>query len=53
MGFFVAAFLVAIIASVVSSAFASARNSADVSISNAKKYHVALIKEQYRRKGGG
>lgn len=52
-GFFVAAFLVAIIASVVSSAFASARNSADVSISNAKKYHVALIKEQYRRKGGG
>ena len=53
MGFFVAAFLVAIIASVVSSAFASARNSADVSISNAKKHHVALIKEQYRRKGGG
>jgi hypothetical protein len=38
MVFFVATFLVAIIASVVSSAFAfaSARNSADVSISNAK-----------------
>lgn len=53
MGFFVAAFLVAIIASVVSSAFRSAKNSADVSISNAKKYHVALIKEQYRKNGGG
>ncbi|EKN3990192.1 hypothetical protein NUF37_002935 [Yersinia enterocolitica] len=53
MGFFVCAFLVALIASVVSSAFSSARNSANVSISNAKKYHVALIKDQYRRKGGG
>ncbi|HHR3288249.1 TPA: hypothetical protein ACS4NK_005293 [Klebsiella pneumoniae] len=53
MGFFVAAFLVAIIASVVSSAFRSAKNSADVSITNAKKYHIEAIKEQYRRKGGG
>lgn len=53
MGFFVAAFLVAIIASVVSSAFRSAKNSADVSITNAKKYHITLIKEQYRRKDGG
>lgn len=56
MGFFVAAFLVAIIASVVSSAFRSAKNSSDVSISNAKKYHIALISEQHRRKkekGGG
>lgn len=53
MGFFVAAFLVAVIASVVSCAFRSAKNSADVSISNAKKYHIALIKEQHRRKGGG
>ncbi|WP_418514323.1 hypothetical protein ACKT82_25360 (plasmid) [Escherichia coli] len=53
MGFFIVAFFVAIIASVVSSAFRSAKNSADVSINNAKKYHVALIKEQYRRKGGG
>lgn len=52
MGFFICAFFVAIIASVVSSAFRSAKNSADVSINNAKKYHVALIKEQYRRKGG-
>jgi hypothetical protein len=47
------AFFVALIASVVSSAFRSAKNSADVSITNAKKYHIALIKEQHRRKGGG
>lgn len=53
MGFFMCAFFVALIASVVSSAFRSAKSSADASISNAKKYHVALIKEQYRRKGGG
>lgn len=53
MGFFICAFLVAIIASVVSSAFRSAKNSADVSINNAKKYHIALIKEQHRKKGGG
>ena len=53
MGFFVAAFLVAIIASVVSSAFRSAKNSADVSISNAKKYHVSLIKEQNTKTCGG
>lgn len=53
MGFFMCAFFVALIASVVSSAFRSAKNSADVSITNAKKYHIALIKEQHRRKGGG
>ncbi|EAR5546559.1 hypothetical protein CXI78_23950 [Salmonella enterica] len=53
MGLFVVAFFVAIIASVVSSAFRSAKNSADVSITNAKKYHIEAIKEQYRRKGGG
>lgn len=53
MGFFMCAFFVALIASVVSSAFRSAKSSADASISNAKKYHIALIKEQHRKKGGG
>lgn len=52
MGFFIVAFFVAIIASVVSSAFRGASKSAEVSMSNAKKYHIALIKEQYRRKKG-
>ncbi len=53
MGFFIVAFFVAILASVMSSAFRGVSSSADVSINNAKKYHIALIKEQHRRRNGG
>ncbi|WP_445497089.1 hypothetical protein [Photorhabdus sp. SF281] len=52
-GFVVVAFFVALISAVVSCCFVAAKESANVSIQNAKKYNIALIKEQHRRKGGG
>ncbi len=52
-GFAVVAFFVALISAVVSCCFVAAKESASVSIQNAKKYNIALIKEQYRRKGRG
>lgn len=52
-GFAVVAFFIALISSVVSCCFVAAKESANVSIQNAKKYNIALIKEQHRRRGGG
>ena len=42
----------ALISSVVSCCFVAAKESANVSIQNSKKYDIALIKKQHRRRGG-
>lgn len=46
------AFMVAIIAAVCSSASSGFKTSADVALTNAKKYNIALIKAKYRKKYG-
>ncbi|HDG9787254.1 TPA: hypothetical protein PJH99_002835 [Raoultella ornithinolytica] len=46
-------FFFALISSVVSCCFVAAKESANVSIQNSKKYDIALIKKQHRRRGGG